>query len=97
MAALVRALRDVDLAEDAVQEAFVVALDRWPRDGLPSNPGAWIVAVAHNRALDRLRRERRGAAKLEELARTQPEGAAPEEEHSRLRRGSRSRCGCSAA
>jgi RNA polymerase sigma-70 factor, ECF subfamily len=68
----VRALRDVDLAEDAVQEAFVVALDRWPRDGLPANPGAWITAVARNRALDRLRRERRGAEKLEELARTAP-------------------------
>jgi RNA polymerase sigma-70 factor (ECF subfamily) len=68
----VRALRDVDLAEDAVQEAFVVALDRWPHDGLPANPGAWITAVARNRALDRLRRERRGAEKLEELARTLP-------------------------
>ena len=67
-----RALRDVDLAEDAVQEAFVVALDRWPRDGLPASPGAWITAVARNRALDRLRRERRGAEKLEELARTLP-------------------------
>ena len=67
-----RALRDVDLAEDAVQEAFVVALDRWPGDGLPANPGAWITAVARNHALDRLRRERRGAEKLEELARTLP-------------------------
>jgi RNA polymerase sigma-70 factor, ECF subfamily len=68
----VRALGDVDLAEDAVQEAFVVALDRWPRDGVPANPGGWIVAVARNRAIDRLRRERRGAEKLEELARTVP-------------------------
>ena len=67
-----RALRDVDLAEDAVQEAFVVALDRWPRDGLPANPCAWITTVARNRALDRLRRERRGAGKLEELAWTPP-------------------------
>ena len=75
-----RALRDVDLAEDAVQEAFVVALDRWSRDGVPANPGAWIVAVARNRALDRLRRDRRGAEKLEELARTLPGGTAPEEE-----------------
>ena len=75
-----RALRDVDLAEDAVQEAFVVALDRWPRDGVPANPGAWIVAVARNRALDRLRRARRGAAKLEELARMLPAGVAPHEE-----------------
>jgi len=76
----VRALRDVDLAEDAVQEAFLVALARWPRDGVPTNPGAWIVAVARNRALDRLRRERRGAEKLEELARTLPTDEAPEEE-----------------
>jgi RNA polymerase sigma-70 factor (ECF subfamily) len=68
----VRALRDVDLAEDAVQEAFVVALDRWPRDSVPANPGAWVLTVARNRALDRLRRERRGAEKLEELARTLP-------------------------
>jgi RNA polymerase sigma-70 factor (ECF subfamily) len=68
----VRALRDVDLAEDAVQEAFVVAVERWPRDGVPANPGAWITAVARNRALDRLRRERRGAEKLEELARALP-------------------------
>ena len=67
-----RALRDVDLAEDAVQEAFVVALDRWPRDSVPANPGAWVLTVARNRALDRLRRERRGAEKLEELARTLP-------------------------
>jgi RNA polymerase sigma-70 factor (ECF subfamily) len=68
----VRALGDVDLAEDALQEAFVVALDRWTRDGVPANPGAWVVAVARNRAIDRLRRERRGAEKLEELARTLP-------------------------
>jgi RNA polymerase sigma-70 factor, ECF subfamily len=74
----VRALRDVDLAEDAVQEAFVAALASWPRDGVPSRPGAWIVTVARNRALDRLRRERRGAEKLEELARLLPAGAAPE-------------------
>jgi RNA polymerase sigma-70 factor, ECF subfamily len=74
----VRALRDVDLAEDAVQEAFAVAVDRWPRDGVPANPGAWITAVARNRALDRLRRDRRGAEKLEELARTLP--AADEED-----------------
>ena len=75
-----RALRDVDLAEDAVQEAFVVALDRWPRDGVPANPGAWVVSVARNRAIDRLRRDRRGAEKLEELARLLPAGSASEEE-----------------
>jgi RNA polymerase sigma-70 factor, ECF subfamily len=75
----VRALGDVDLAEDAVQEAFLVAVDLWRRDGVPANPGAWIVTVARNRAIDRIRRERRGAEKLEELARALP-AAAPEED-----------------
>jgi RNA polymerase sigma-70 factor (ECF subfamily) len=50
-----------------VQEAFLVALERWPRDGLPDNPGAWIVRTARNRAIDRLRRERRYEEKLREL------------------------------
>ena len=67
VATLIRILGDFDLAEDAVQEAFVVALERWPRDGLPDNPGAWIVRTARNRAIDRLRRERRYADKLREL------------------------------
>lgn len=54
---MIAALGDFDLAEDAVQEAFAVALERWPRDGVPANPGAWITTVARNKALDRLRRE----------------------------------------
>jgi len=58
VASLIRVLGDFDLAEEAVQEAFVVALERWPRDSLPSNPGAWITQVARNRAIDRLRRAR---------------------------------------
>jgi RNA polymerase sigma-70 factor, ECF subfamily len=52
-------LGDFDLAEEAVQEAFVVALERWPADGLPANPGAWITTTARNKAIDRIRRERR--------------------------------------
>jgi len=59
VATLIRVLGDFDLAEDAVQEAFVVAMERWPSDGVPHNPGAWIVTTARNRAIDRLRRERR--------------------------------------
>jgi len=69
VAALAHALRDLDLAEDAVQEAFAVALERWPRDGVPASPRAWIVTTARNRAIDRLRRERVLARKREELAR----------------------------
>jgi RNA polymerase sigma-70 factor, ECF subfamily len=67
VATLIRILGDFDLAEEAVQEAFVTALERWPRDGLPDNPGAWIVRTARNRAIDRLRRERRYEEKLREL------------------------------
>jgi RNA polymerase sigma-70 factor (ECF subfamily) len=59
VATLIRILGDFDLAEEAVQDAFAVALERWPTDGLPDNPGAWITTTARNRAIDRLRRERR--------------------------------------
>jgi RNA polymerase sigma-70 factor, ECF subfamily len=69
VAALAHALRDLDLAEDAVQEAFAVALERWPRDGVPAHPRAWIVATARNKAIDRLRRERVLANKRDALAR----------------------------
>jgi RNA polymerase sigma-70 factor (ECF subfamily) len=66
---LARALRDLDLAEDAVQEAFAVALERWPRDGVPASPRAWILTTARNKAVDRLRRERVLVGKQEVLAR----------------------------
>jgi RNA polymerase sigma-70 factor (ECF subfamily) len=67
VATLIRILGDFDLAEEAVQEAFLIAVERWPRDGVPDNPGAWIVRAARNRAIDRLRRERRYEEKLKEL------------------------------
>jgi len=66
---LIRALGDFELAEDAVQDAFATALERWPRDGMPQNPSAWIVTTARNRAIDRIRRERTLARKTELLAR----------------------------
>jgi RNA polymerase sigma-70 factor, ECF subfamily len=59
LATIARLTRDLSLAEDAVQEAFVAALDHWPRAGVPQNPGAWITTTARNRALDVLRREGR--------------------------------------
>jgi RNA polymerase sigma-70 factor (ECF subfamily) len=68
VAALIGVLGDIDLAEDAVQEAFAVALRKWPGDGLPPNPGGWITTTARNRALDRLRREVRGRELLSEVA-----------------------------
>jgi RNA polymerase sigma-70 factor (ECF subfamily) len=69
VAILTRVLGDLDRAEDAVQDAFATALERWPRDGAPANPGAWIVTTARNRAIDRLRREQTFARKAELLAR----------------------------
>ena len=68
---LIRVLGDFELAEDAVQDAFATAVERWPADGVPRNPGAWIVTAARNRAIDRLRRERVFARKAELLARLQ--------------------------
>ncbi|MDQ3147131.1 MAG: RNA polymerase sigma factor, partial [Actinomycetota bacterium] len=57
VATLVRHFGDIDVAEEAVQDAFVVALGRWPATGVPPNPGGWIVTTARHRAIDRLRRE----------------------------------------
>jgi RNA polymerase sigma-70 factor (ECF subfamily) len=67
-------LGDFDLAEEAVQEAFAVALERWPRDGTPDNPGAWITRTARNKAIDRLRRQRTLQAKTAVLAEMLDEG-----------------------
>jgi len=69
VATLIRVLGDFDLAEEAVQEAFVTALEVWPRRGLPENPGAWITTTARNRAIDRLRRRQRLREKTEALGR----------------------------
>jgi RNA polymerase sigma-70 factor (ECF subfamily) len=68
VATLIRVFGDIDIAEDAVQEAFAVALRRWPTHGLPPNPGGWITTTARNCAIDRLRRESRGRELLGELA-----------------------------
>jgi RNA polymerase sigma-70 factor, ECF subfamily len=63
VAAMVGFLGDVDLAEEAAQEAFAIAAERWPRDGVPTYPGAWLVTTARNRAINRVRRDRTLAAK----------------------------------
>jgi RNA polymerase sigma-70 factor, ECF subfamily len=67
LAALVGFLGDFDLAEDAAQEAFALAAERWPREGTPANPAAWLIVTARNRAIDRIRRERTLAAKTKLL------------------------------
>jgi RNA polymerase sigma-70 factor (ECF subfamily) len=63
LAALIGFLGDFDLAEEAAQEAFAIAAERWPRAGVPTHPGAWLVATGRNRAIDRIRRDRTLAAK----------------------------------
>jgi RNA polymerase sigma-70 factor, ECF subfamily len=69
VAILTRALGDLELAEDAVQDAFAIALERWRADGLPRTPGAWIVTTARNRAIDRIRREKVFQQKAELIGR----------------------------
>ena len=81
LASLVGYLGDIELAEDASQEAFATAAERWPREGAPANPTGWLIATARNRAIDRIRRERTLAAKTEQLERqlrNQPEEAMSE-------------------
>jgi RNA polymerase sigma-70 factor, ECF subfamily len=77
LAALVRSLGDFELAEEAAQDAFAVAAERWPRDGEPANPVAWLITTGRNRAIDRIRRDRTLAAKarLLEVADSAPEEA----------------------
>ena len=77
VAILTRVLGDLELAEDAVQDAFATALERWPQDGAPRAPGAWIVTTARNRAIDRIRRDTVFRRKAEALARLEE---LPEEE-----------------
>ncbi|HEX5193941.1 MAG TPA: sigma-70 family RNA polymerase sigma factor [Solirubrobacteraceae bacterium] len=67
VASLVGFLGDIELAEDAAQEAFVTAAERWPREGAPANPTGWLITTARNRAIDRIRRERTLAVKTEQL------------------------------
>jgi len=68
LATLIRMTGNWDLAEECVQDAFAAALARWPSDGVPDRPGAWLTTTARNRALDRLRRSKNEAAKLQQLA-----------------------------
>src|SRR5678815_1394526 len=78
IAGLARIVRDVGLAEELAQDALVTALERWPTTGVPDNPGAWLMATAKNRAIDRLRRARLVERKHEEL------GHEPAAEHDAL-------------
>jgi RNA polymerase sigma-70 factor (ECF subfamily) len=83
VATLIRALGDFDLAEEAVQEAFAVAVERWPAAGIPDNPGAWITTTARNRAIDRIRRQRRLLEKTEQLAQLAELASIAPDDHAR--------------
>ena len=80
VAVLVRRLGDIDLAEEAVQDAFAVAVDRWPRTGLPPSPAGWIITTAGNRAVDRLRREAVRDVRHAQAALLLPAAGEPPEE-----------------
>src|SRR5713101_5588097 len=81
IAGLARIVRDVGVAEELAQDAFVAALEQWPESGVPDNPGAWLMATARHRAIDLIRRNKRLERKHEELGRafeTQQEMVAPD-------------------
>ena len=69
LATLIRLLGDFDLAEEALHDAFTAAVERWPRDGVPANPRAWLVSAGRFKAIDSIRRRARFDASLEEIAR----------------------------
>ena len=68
VASVLRIVRDIDAAEDVVQEAFAQALDRWPTTGAPERPGAWLLTTARRRAIDRLRRARLADGRADAVA-----------------------------
>jgi RNA polymerase sigma-70 factor, ECF subfamily len=80
LATLIRLLGDFDLAEEAMQEAFATALEKWPEDGVPGNPRAWLVSTGRFKAIDRIRRRGRYDQILTELAQDQGDGASEEDE-----------------
>ena len=82
-------LGDFDLAEEAVQDAFVVALEVWPERGVPRNPGAWITTTARNKAIDRIRRARRLEDKVREL-----EALVPPDEEDEIEEAPSPTIGC---
>src|SRR3954454_23080849 len=85
VATLIRVTGDWSLAEDCAQEAMAAALERWPRDGTPDNPGGWLMKVARNRAIDVLRRSAVEQTKLREVAMLFHPGEQHEIEDDRLR------------
>jgi RNA polymerase sigma-70 factor (ECF subfamily) len=80
LSTLIRLLGDFDLAEEMLQEAYAVALQKWPSEGTPANPRSWLISTARHKAIDRLRREQRFGQKAEEIAKTAEIAVEPESE-----------------
>jgi RNA polymerase sigma-70 factor (ECF subfamily) len=80
LSTLIGLLGDFDLAEEMLQEAYATALQKWPTEGTPSNPRAWLISTARHKAIDRLRRDQRFERKAEEIAKTSELAVAPESE-----------------
>jgi RNA polymerase sigma-70 factor (ECF subfamily) len=78
LATLIRLLGDFDLAEEMLQDAYAVAMQKWPSEGTPANPRAWLISTARHKAIDRLRRDQRFERKAEEIARTAEIAVQPE-------------------
>ena len=77
IAGLARIVNDVGLAEDLAQDALVAALEQWPTQGIPRSPGAWLMAIGKNRAIDRIRRDQRLTKKQEEIGRDLQPASSP--------------------
>ncbi|MGB9070083.1 MAG: RNA polymerase sigma factor [Candidatus Acidiferrales bacterium] len=77
LATLIRLLGDFDLAEEMLQEAYAIALEKWPSEGEPSNQRAWLISTARHKAIDRIRRDRRWEVKRQEIAKSAPLSAPP--------------------
>src|SRR5207253_2079057 len=86
LATLIRLLGDFDIAEEALHDAFIAAVEQWPRDGVPQNPRAWLVSTGRFKAIDRIRRRSRFDVSLEEVAELIEAIPAPEiaSEHSHV-------------
>jgi RNA polymerase sigma-70 factor, ECF subfamily len=80
LSTLIRVLGDFDLAEESLQEAYAIALQKWPMEGTPANPRAWLITTARHKAIDRLRRDRRLETKSEEIARSAESTVEPDTE-----------------
>src|SRR5580692_11623242 len=80
LATLIRLLGDFDLAEEMLQEAYAVALQKWPAEGTPANPRAWLISTARHKAIDRLRRDHRFETKRDEIARNAESAARPSDD-----------------